>query len=149
MIFNEQALLLLETLWRPGGGFKMSKFNNVNHETFQSWHVCMKDLMDQKEAWYKMVEELPERNMAQLYQHKVIDIGPFAGKMLAAEFMASKDQNNVSFYLVDENGDDDGTRFLCGNRLGSSKFYHTNDKFASDVAGTLLGYLRRNGFLTY
>ena len=127
----------------------MAKFNNVNHETFQSWFVNMEDLMSQKEAWLKMVEELPERNMAQSYQHKVIDICPFAGKMLAAEFMASKDQNNVSFYLVDDNGDDDGTRFLCGNRLGSNKFYHTDDKFAADVSGSIYSYLTKNGFLTY
>ena len=127
----------------------MAKFNNVNHEIFQSWHVYLQDLMSQKDVWLKMVEELPERNMAVSYQHKVIDIGPFAGKMLAAEFMASKDQNNVSFYLVDDNGDDDGTRFLCGNRLGSDKFYHTDDKFAADVAGSVYAYLTKNGYLTY
>ena len=129
----------------------MAKFVNVNHETFQSWHVYMKDMMDQKKSWYQMVSEIPARNMGQSYQHKIIEICEnFAeGVKLAVEFMASETQNNVCFYLVDSDGDDSGTRFLCGNRMCSDKFCYTNDKYASDVAGGILSYLKENGFLTY
>jgi hypothetical protein len=129
----------------------MAKFNNVEHETFQSWHIYMIDLMSQKKAWHQMVSEIPVRNMAQSYQHKIIEICEnFAkGVKLAVEFMASETQNNICFYLVDKDGDDSGTRFLCGNRMCSDKFCYTHDKYASDVAGCILSYLRNNGFLTY
>ena len=127
----------------------MSKFVNVNHETFQSWYVYMQDLMSQKKAWLEMVRQIPERNMAQTYQHKVVDICPFAGKQLAAEFMANENQNNICFYLVDKDGDDDGTHFLCGNHIGTDKFDYTNHKFAADIAGSVYAYLTKNGYLTY
>lgn len=131
----------------------MAKFNNnVEHKEFVAWHVCLQDLMNQKGAWNEMVKEMPERNMAQSYQHKIVKISEnftHDGKSLVVEFFSDETANNICFYLVDQNGHDDGTRFLCGNRMFSDSFVYTGDKYAADVAGCVLSYLEENGLIKY
>jgi hypothetical protein len=154
MISYEQALLLLETLWRLGGGFKMYNINSSLPSTME----VLVALMTRFTMWHEVVEAIPETNHAGYGdQHKIVSLPlNFEDKkaILVDVFSGEscgKSYNTISYSFLTKDGYETRQSWLCHtggifkdtDPLKAAK----NDNFATDIAGMFLGYLREKGII--